>query len=165
MANDGEAGNVYETSDGIRMDRETNDKMVVDATLERLSEGHDKTLRQAETAHKTLAEQQSELFSTMLSERNQLFALTMGVLARATHNGITGDCQTAITNPMESADAAIAAHNVESADTEIAKVIKASLVNMSEQVRASSAVNLDAISGAVAGAVVTALKQQGIVTS
>lgn len=155
-----ESTNFYETSDGMRMSRETNDKMVVDSTFQRVTEGHDKTLRHAEESHRHIMEQNDQLFSQMMREREQLFALNMGILSRTAHNGVSNDVQTTITNPMEVSEATIAAKNAFDADNDIARTIEAALANLSEQNRSSSMFDLEALKAAVTGAVLDALENK-----
>ena len=102
-----EEENSYQTEDGVRMTRETNDKAVSDsanmklagvqpvsdqATLRAL-EGHDKTLREADRNYTALMEQNQQLFSNLMSEKQSLFSLIIGALAGRTSTDLTASLQ------------------------------------------------------------------------
>ena len=107
---------------------ETNMKTIADATFLRTVKGADENLKHSEELFGSAMSERQQLFENVLSQQQQLFAASLQVLVRAGQNGVSLDAQTLGTNPMEVAEAGIAAKIAEEVAPEVSRALKALVV-------------------------------------
>jgi len=111
----------------------TNHKMVVDGSMLRMFAGHDATLQQATKSFERVASQQEQMLQNTLQQNQQLFSIFTNAALRASQNGVSMDVQTLGTNPMETAEAGIAAKIVANVTPTIYDAIEASVANIATE--------------------------------
>ena len=124
----------------------TNHKAVVDGSYLRMFAGHDATLQQATKSFERLATQQEQMLQATLQQNAQLFSIFANAAIRSTQNGVSMDVQTLGTNPMETAEAGIAA--------KIAANVSPTIYNAVEAAVAKSVSNTETVDLALLTAIV-----------